>query len=1399
MHFAVKSPSWPGAAWLSVAVLASALPAVGHAALFNVEPAAKSTNKTPTAGVLFEIDAATFAELAAGPGVIDGIPTTKGTSDPLSTTGGISPLGGAEIKIEIVEPTGSRFIDFPSVQQVNGDSLSKSGDEISLYQISGSYYGIAVIDGETHQLSRTGEVSKSGNDLYTFIPAGDDPRPAGWCGTETTPEAIAFQQLAESNAEAIAFSQRSHTRSTAVADQEVDFAIELAYEYVSAFPTTDDSIQYILSVLAEVNNIYVRDIQTQFRVTHLRAWAVPSDPYAGANSSDFLDSIEAEKTNPAAPVALQNADLAHLFTAGLGHGGRAFLSGVCAGGNVATGYSDVGSSYEYPSTGYTWTVDVLAHELGHNMGSSHTHCYVPPIDKCYNTESGCYSGTAIPSEGSILSYCHLASSTRLKFDPRVITVLRAAVIGEACLATPSSGGDDIYENDDVVAEAKPLNDANWQIHSISPVADQDWLTLNFDEWTGVVIETSGASGDTVMTLYDEGMTELLVADDISGGNLFSRIELPCTSTPVPPGRYYLKIEEKGNDAAISEYQVRVTPSYCNEDQYEQDDDFASATPITMGTVQQRNTLPKGDGDYVTFTLPAPTTFTLSASVGSSFRYLQVFLYDSTFAQIDQCASPSDNVSITRNCSSGTTPAGTYYALIIDDNNDQMGDYTLSLLPCSAEVTVTEGGTNIADGSGSVSFGTAQQGGSSIAKNFVVTNYGNTVLNLSGLSVPANYNILEGLSATLATGASDTFTVELATASLGAQNGTISFTTNDPDEGTFDFSVSGTIIAAAPEVEVLDGATLLVDGVSSVDLGQAAVGEAALTRTFTVRNAGLLPINTSGLGVPAGYTISEGLSASIPATTGGTETLNASPATPFGSSPSTLNVPLNFTGVGTINDISVTLNVTHTWDSDMVITLIHPDTTAVTLFNGHGGSGDNLTNTIFADSAVTPISSGTPPYTGSFQPDTPFSALAGKPLAGAWTLRIQDTFSGADDGTLNSYSVSVDYGSVGEDTFTISLPTGTPGTYPGTVSFNNDDGDENPFSFSITGSITQSPTITAFDVDGGSGYTNSNPAPITFAETGTFPATSIEISEDSAFATFSSIPLPAGSINHQFNVGVNGPRTVYARLRNASGTSAVLSEVVNYDTGFPEATFDFLPLARVGPTIDLLNFESTDLVSGVETVSLYVLPPGGSWQFASSMNAISGEFIYTPTNGAGLYDFEVVATDFAGNSEVAPSGSVGSGGVLYNTVNNGAFPRTIAVGSNQSYLFAMKNFLLIEIEFNQVTAPGTVTVQRFENNTNSVGLDPSKLLTERYSITASGGLVFDTATIQFTYENARLNGLNELTQLNTAFRVNGSTVTILPLTIMEPQNYAIVNGVTGFSDWYIGDASAAVADWTLLDE
>src|SRR5262249_57182568 len=119
--------------------------------------------------------------------------------------------------------------------------------------------------------------------------------------------------------------------------------------------------------------------------------------------------------------------------------------------SFGSGVAKVHGSYDLMNRADIWDVEVVAHELGHNFGSPHTHCYNPPVDECYNQEPGCYSGpTSLPpGGGTIMSYCHLLAgglaNINLVFGDVVSARIAGTVAGATCLAPLSTCGNGTLE------------------------------------------------------------------------------------------------------------------------------------------------------------------------------------------------------------------------------------------------------------------------------------------------------------------------------------------------------------------------------------------------------------------------------------------------------------------------------------------------------------------------------------------------------------------------------------------------------------------------------------------------------------------------------------------------------------------------------------------------------------------------------------------------------------------------------------------------------------------------------------------------------------------------------------------------------------------------------------------
>lgn len=136
-------------------------------------------------------------------------------------------------------------------------------------------------------------------------------------------------------------------------------------------------------------------------------------------------------------------DIAHLLsTKNNSLGGVAYLDVLCDGFGNNYAYSNIYNAFA-PLPVYSWTVNVVAHEIGHNFGSPHTQSCSWPLgggvfgmlDSCYASEEGCYNGPVIPIMGTIMSYCHLVLGVDLSkgFGLLPGALIRQKFIDATCL------------------------------------------------------------------------------------------------------------------------------------------------------------------------------------------------------------------------------------------------------------------------------------------------------------------------------------------------------------------------------------------------------------------------------------------------------------------------------------------------------------------------------------------------------------------------------------------------------------------------------------------------------------------------------------------------------------------------------------------------------------------------------------------------------------------------------------------------------------------------------------------------------------------------------------------------------------------------------------------------------
>ena len=208
----------------------------------------------------------------------------------------------------------------------------------------------------------------------------------------------------------------------------------------------------------------------------------------------------------------------------------------------------------------------------------------------------------------------------------------------------------------------------------------------------------------------------------------------------------------------------------------------------------------------------------------------------------------------------------FFATSDSDENPFIINVVGSIVPALPDIVVRRGSTPIADGELSpVVFGPIQLGMTAPTVTFTVANTGTADLTLGVPELPAGFTLAEGLNDTLAPGASDTFTVQLDNTAAGLFAGEIVIATNVAEVTSFNFAISGEVIDQTPLLVVTAGGVAVTDGqAAAINFGVLGQGDAGRQMVFTVSNPGMLELTTSDLTLPAGFTLVEGLSATIAA-------------------------------------------------------------------------------------------------------------------------------------------------------------------------------------------------------------------------------------------------------------------------------------------------------------------------------------------------------------------------------------------------------------------------------------------------------------------------------------------------------------------------------------------------------
>ncbi|MFZ1679322.1 MAG: GEVED domain-containing protein [Saprospiraceae bacterium] len=172
-------------------------------------------------------------------------------------------------------------------------------------------------------------------------------------------------------------------------------------------------------------------------INQVLAWTTNS-PYTGSTSSAMLSSYQAN-------TGSFNGNLSDLVSYGASGGIAAGFNGICnSNPDLSKCFCSIASAYSNVPT-YSWSVMVITHEMGHLLGSHHTHACVwngnnTAIDGCAGAVEGlCPLPPNPDAGGTIMSYCHLQScgiNFSLGFGPQPGNIIRNTVNASGNCLTP---------------------------------------------------------------------------------------------------------------------------------------------------------------------------------------------------------------------------------------------------------------------------------------------------------------------------------------------------------------------------------------------------------------------------------------------------------------------------------------------------------------------------------------------------------------------------------------------------------------------------------------------------------------------------------------------------------------------------------------------------------------------------------------------------------------------------------------------------------------------------------------------------------------------------------------------------------------------------------------------------
>ncbi len=766
--------------------------------------------------------------------------------------------------------------------------------------------------------------------------------------------------------------------------------------------TVEDALAGINATLTRVNEVFETDLGVTLEL-------IPDNDlliFTNANTDPFDDSLNAEvQSTITSIIGEENYDVGHLFHqvgVGLDNGNAGFIASVCVDNRKGSAFS----AANVPE-GDVFDLDYVAHELGHQFGANHT----------WSFESEGTGVQAEPASGStIMGYAGIVGGNNVApqgddyFHYNSILQISTYLETTSCAQT------------EAITNAPPV---------LVPVDD-----YTIPRGTAFVLEGNATDPDAgdVLTYTWEQIDDGLVTTASFGSLNPSGANFRSLPPSTDPRRYFPRLSEvaQGNLTQVS---PAIGDAWETVSDIERNlrfactvrDNAAGGGQVVSDVLDVR--VIKAAGPFIVTSQISEETY----AAGS----VQEITWD--VSNTDIAPINAQQVDIFLSLDGGLTYPITLLENTLNDGAEEV------LLPGN----VTNAGRIMVKASNNIFFA-VNNTDFIIEESEVVLNFENLdyeVCQPDDLVIPFEYETYAGFnenttfSANVPAGMSASFSPTNATANNTVVDLTLS-NTNGVAPGVYEIVVTATSASITKNVTF---SLLVQDGnFADVTLLSPSDGEAGVSLDALLNWQDDPSYSNYDVEVATDLAFTNIVeSASLPFTTYKATKLEAeteyfwrvrpnngcgsgSFGTPFSFTTSQVNcrnrdatdLPITISSSGTptittsilfvedlpISDVNVNLQLDHTYLEDLIITLISPSGTEVTLLSNNCGA-DNDLNAVFDDDGDPIVCGENPAISGTVAPIGFLSSLNGESILGEWILEIEDT-AASDGGTLVDFSLDI---------------------------------------------------------------------------------------------------------------------------------------------------------------------------------------------------------------------------------------------------------------------------------------------------------------------------------------------------------------------------------------------------------